>query len=145
MKNEKDLSQENISFSVGFNNNPITFHLRMISVAEENKLRQRFTALSEDEKELKDYELNVDALAEFSINAPTIKKMMPVAEQPAEADENQEPKMEFQDVQLTGITPGLPGQVIRDYFADRTASKERIADFAVRAFLSRLTPDVSFL
>lgn len=96
---------------------PLTFHLRMIGIDAENKLRQQMFGLSEAEKAEKQYQINVDMLAHLT-----------------ESDE--------QVLNVEGHFNSA--EAVRSYFADKTVVKERIAEYAVRGYFVKLQPDVSF-
>lgn len=97
---------------------PVTFHLRMIGIDEENKLRQKMFGLTEEEKAEKAYQNNVNLLAELSAKQPEIE----------------------------GIFPDVtPSENVRAFFSERTVTKERLAEYAVRGYFVRLQPDISFL
>jgi hypothetical protein len=122
------VNNERISVKTKLGNEVAIFHLRMISSVEERELRQRYTDLKEDEKADKDYKINVDALAEFSVEVPQ-----------TEDDKGQFiPLVNFEKY-------GDPASAVREYFEQRGNVKERIANYAVIAFMNRLTPEISFL
>jgi hypothetical protein len=114
------MTPETIKVTITYNS-PITFHLEMVGITEENEIRQKFIALTDEEKSAgKEYELNVQVLADLS---------------------NQLPDCLFPE----GIIPkGLTPDVIKNYFAAKTGFRERIAEYAVRGYLARLVPDISF-
>jgi hypothetical protein len=117
------MQPETIGVTVTYKS-PITFHLRMIGLTEENALRQKMFGLTEEQKAEKSYQNNVDMLADLSVKHPTIIK-----------DGKDEP-YEFQNSE---------SEAVKAFFAERTVLNERIADFAVRGYFVRLQPDVSFL
>jgi hypothetical protein len=117
------MTPETIGVTVTYNS-PITFHLRMIGIAEETELRQNMFGLTEKEKAEKSYQNNVDLLADLSVSHPDVLidgKLQP---------------FEFQDSE---------NNAVRSYFAERTIIKERVAEYAVRGYFVKLQPDVSFL
>lgn len=117
------MTPETIGVTVTYNE-PITFHLRMIGVAEESELRQKMFGLSEKEKAEKSFQNNVDLLADLSVKSPD------------GIDER---------IEASGAVTDFAKEVVRAYFAERTVIKERIAEYAVRGYFVRLQPDVSFL
>lgn len=97
----------------------ITFFLRMIGIAEENALRQKAFGLTEEEKAEKEYRNNVEILAELSEKLP--------------------------DGIFDEKVPKTPANLaIKDFFAEKTVVKERIAYYAVRTYFLRLQPEESF-
>ena len=112
------MTPETIGVTVTYKE-PITFHLRMIGIDEENQLRQKMFGIPDNEKAEKAYQNNVDLLADLSLK---------------EAD-----GVEKHD-SATGFV-----EDIRAYFTEKTVIKERLAEYAVRAYLMKLQPDVSFL
>lgn len=98
----------------------ITFFLRMIGIAQETAHRQKFFGIPENERDEKEYSAAVDLLAEISEKLP---------------------EGMFGDA----VPKGLPDFCIREFFAERTPIKERIAHFAVRSYFTRLLPEESFL
>ena len=108
---------ETIGVTVSYKE-PITFHLRMIGLTEENALRQKMFGLTEEEKAEKSYQNNVDMLADLSVKQPDIEGI-------------------FSDV--------TPSDNVRSFFSERSILKERLAEYAVRGYFVRLQPDVSFL
>ena len=113
------MNSETIGVTVTFRE-PVTFHLRMIGVAEENKLRQKMFGLTEKEQAEKAYQNNVDLLADLSEKLP--------------------------DGMYPDGTPKCPHpEAIREYFKEKTVLKERLAEYAVRGYFIRLQPSVDFL
>ncbi|MCD9186708.1 MAG: hypothetical protein LUM44_09755 [Pyrinomonadaceae bacterium] len=111
--------KETIEVSVTFNEK-ITFFLRMIGIAEENEYRQKLFGIPEADRAEKEYEANVSLLAELSEKLPDGM---------------------FGD----SIPKGQPDFCIREYFAEKTVLKERIAFYAVCGYFNRLMPSESFL
>lgn len=122
---------------------PITFHLRMIGIAEENALRQKMFGLTEEAKAEKAYQNNVDMLADLSEVMPTVRRLVTAMEKRA-GDKEEREYSEIKEVDLIEA-PLSPGKAVREFFAERTVTKERVADYAVRGYFVRLQPDVSFL
>lgn len=94
------------------------FFLRLISIDEENKLRQKAFGLKEEERAEKEYQINVDMLCDLSV-------MMP------------------EGIESIGNATSI-SDAIRDFFHQKTALKERIAFFAVRGFFLRIQPSDFF-
>jgi hypothetical protein len=118
---------EKISFKIGYPRSKefLTFHLRMISVAEDAKFLQRFSDLADtDDRTVKEYEIYVDALAYWSVDMP------------------QRQNGTGKDAPLG---KGDAAAAVKEYFTERTPTKEWLADYAIRALRSQLQPDVSFL
>lgn len=114
------MTSETIGVTVTFAK-PVTFFLRMIGIAEENRLRQKMFGLTEKEQDDKSYQNNVELLAELSEKQP---------------EGFFEPGV---------IAKGLPDEIVREYFKEKTVIKERLAEYAMRAYFLRLQPDISFL
>lgn len=131
----KHMEQEPISFSVGTGSGKIIFHMRVISVAEELKLRQRWTALTDEEKGEKNFEINVDALANYSIRNPVIEKQYTHDHDAAQDRVEQESLMKGSS----------PAEAVRNLFSTRSNHSERYAETAVRMWLLKLQLDASFL
>lgn len=108
---------------------PITFHLRMISIVEENALRQKMFGLTEAEKAEKSYQNNVDMLADLSAEHPD------VLEEDAEGNKRSMP-FELQN---------SPSGAVKAFFVEKSILKERIAEYAVRGYFLQLQPSVDFL
>lgn len=108
----------------------IIFHLRGISVAEENRYTNRYAEIgdldSDERRAEQEYEILTDALANWSESAPTLKqKGADVPKTPEEAT-------------LT------PADAVRAYFAGRTPEKERTAQQIVLQYRRKLQPKVVF-
>lgn len=113
------ITPETIGVTVTYKE-PITFHLRLIGIAEESQLRQKMFGSTNEEKAEKSYQNNVDMLADLSVKLP-------------------------EGMFHEGVTTMMPvNEAVRDYFAKRTVLKERLAEYAVRGYFVRLQPDVSF-
>ena len=63
------MTSETIGVTVKYKE-PVTFHLRMIGINEEEKLRQKMFGLTEREKAEKSYQNNVDIPADISVKIP---------------------------------------------------------------------------
>lgn len=122
------MNSETIGVKVTFGAESVQFHLRLISLAEEAKLREKLSDLTDTEREKVAYQNNVDLLASLSVK-------MPDGEQFAPAPESVE------EVQTEGKSPA---RAIQNYFKNRTVVKERIAEYAVRAFFIKLVPSIDF-
>lgn len=121
------ISSDTVEVSVTYGSR-VTFFLRMIGIAEEQKLREKAFGLTDAERDEKEYQMNVDILADLSEKHPT--GML----------------VEVGDGVLSDVPPaGTPAETIRDFFAEKTAVKERIAFYAVRGYFVRLQPSESFL
>lgn len=110
----------------------VIFHLRGISVAEENRYTARFADISDlDSVELraeKEYEILTDSLAIWSEKFPTIKvdgKELTVGEEGAPSFDT-------------------PEAAVRAYFAEKTNDKERTAQQVVIQYRRKLQPEVVF-
>ncbi|MBX3288460.1 MAG: hypothetical protein KF855_03850 [Acidobacteria bacterium] len=126
------MTDETLKITVTFGK-PYTFFLRMISIAEENKLRQKSFGLSDDERAEKEYDINVQMLKDLSTDGPyglfdPRPENLPANDETAYAD---------------SFT--TPAERITAFFAERTILKERIAFYAVRSYFVRLQPSESFL
>lgn len=111
---------ETVGIAVNFGKENLRFHQTVISVADETKLRQRLFGKTEQEKEEKAFELNVAALAEF-----------------------QGEQMERITFDETGAEV-IERMDVKVYFAEETAVKARIAEYAMRGFLMAISPNVNF-
>ena len=122
-------SDELKPIEVGYGEDKVIFHCRMITVAEEETYDQKFNDIadSDSEKYAKQYDVCRSALGEFS-SAPPEKWVKAKGEKKKEA--------------LPGETPT---SAIDAYFKERTAKNERIIRTAFRLFKAQLDPDVSFL
>jgi hypothetical protein len=112
------ISEETIEVNVTYGKR-YTFHLTEVGIADEQKLRQKTFGIKEAEKAEKEYPANVQLLSDLSVAKPT-------AVDPN--DEESEPE-EFD---------------LKEFFAERTPRKERIAHFAVRGYFIRLAPSDFF-
>ena len=75
-ENQDNQPAADISFEVGYGKDKTRFDLRMISVAEENSVQQKFNDLadSDSDKSGKEYRICLDALVEFSENGAEIRE-----------------------------------------------------------------------
>lgn len=106
----------NFSVRAKFGSENVVFHLRLISIAEEKSVRDKFLTAKDDET----FGINVDVLAQFSTSPPT-----------TEYEKN---------------LPGESAEdAVRDYFADKGTVKQRIAQSVIGAFLMKQVPEIDFL
>lgn len=113
--------QETIDFTVQARK-PITLRLRIVGAAEERQLRQRYFGLTEAEQDEKSYELNTKLLAGLAVSIP---------------DEMRQKEGEAADYDSGAAA-------VLEYFKEQTPTKEHVADAAVRAYFSALSPPVVF-
>lgn len=112
------------SFEVGFGENKVIVHPRMISVAEQDEVQSRFNDIADTdtEKYQKQFEICREALDTFS-------------SQPAERLIKE--KGEFKRVAIEG---GL-----NQHFAERTPENERIVREAYQLVLAQMRPESRFI
>lgn len=107
----------------------IIFHLRSISVAEENRYTNRYAEIndldSDERRAEQEYEILTDALASWSDKAPTIK-------------------LAGKEAPVSDPAPETPAAAVLAYFAERTNEKERIAQQVVLQYRRKLQPKVVF-
>ncbi len=112
----------------GYGEGSPIFHLRSITVAEETRYTSRFTELSDNESDERkaefDYAIYVDALSSWSVKAPTVMK----------------------DGKEIDLIEGAknPADAVRKLFEERTADNERIPQFVVGNYRSKLQPTIVF-
>lgn len=116
---------------IGFGDSKVIFHLRMISVAEEDAVQQKFNDIadSDTEKWQKQFEICRDALGEFSIEMP---------------QRLEKEKAEFKRVPLVEKAE-TPQAAIDQFFKERTIENERVVRDAYWLFKSQLASDSRFL
>lgn len=121
------MDNEKISLGVNFANENLIFHLRMISLNEEQELRQRYAEILPDDvgKEQKYYRVIIDALKEFSVDYPQ--------------------KYERDKKVLLVEGAKSPAAAIEDYFGEMTIAKERLANGLFLSYRERMQPTVIFL
>ena|SRR5437868_5200799 len=125
------ISEDIVEVSVTYKDR-ITFFLRMIGIAEEQRLRQKTFGLTDAEKAEKEYGNNVQALKDLSVKIPA--GMFPKRpEDPSSADLN------VYEESFAGPTDALD-----HFFKDRSVRKERIAYYAVHGYFIRLAPSDFF-
>jgi hypothetical protein len=120
------MDSEKTTLSLTRRDETVTFHLRMISVAEDKEYSQRFAAIADkkgDAKAAAEFAIYVDALAAWSDEVPTRLN----------GDGKAEP-----------IGKGTAAESVKAFFKERTPAKEWLAVTAVSAYRSDLYPDVSF-
>jgi len=120
---------DSIKLKTVFGSETVIFNLKVLTVAEENKIRASTFGLKDDEKEAKEYDNIVSVLSEHSAEAAHIPTL--------ETVEVEGGKTETKEV-LKPIS-------VREYFQNRTAAKERIAHTAFRAWMVALQPSYDFL
>jgi hypothetical protein len=116
---------------IGFGESKVIFHLRMISVAEEDAVQQKFNDISDSDtdKWQKQYDVCRDALGEFSVEMPqTLLKE----------------KAEFKRVPLVEAAE-TPTAAIDVFFKERTIENERTIRDAFWLFKSQLASESRFL
>lgn len=125
------MTPEKISFAVQLNDECPIFHLRTISVNEESEMLGRLVEIEDGdpEKDQKLYDFCVDVLKSFSVEAP---------EQFIDVKGKEERKSLVK-------SPVSIESDIDFYFAEKTHTKERIADMAVAEFKRRMRPRVRSL
>jgi hypothetical protein len=111
----------------------IVFHLRSISVAEENRFTSRYSEINDldsDEKRAEqEYEIQTEAIANWSEKNPTVKRG---GKELQASDEGS----------LAGSDS--PAAAVAAYFAERTNEKERTAQQVLLQYRRRLQPKVVF-
>jgi hypothetical protein len=126
------ISNDTVEVSVTYGTK-ITFFLRMISIGEEQKLRQRAFGLKEEEKAEKEYWTNVEILKELSVKLPF--GLFP--DRPDATDEG--------DERVYSNSYKTAAEAIDRFFEEKTVLTERIAHFAVRGYFVRLQPAETFI
>jgi hypothetical protein len=119
------------SFKVGYGDDLVVFHPRMISLAEQTEAAQRFNDIADgdDQKYQKEFDIQIEAIAEWSNEQPQrlVKE-----------------KAEFKRVPLVEDSESTL-DALKRFFGDRTAENERVIRAAYNAFINQCAPDVSFL
>lgn len=115
----------------GYGDSRVIFHLRMISVAEEDSVQQKFNDISDSDtdKWQKQFEICRDALGEFSTEMPQRLERV---------------KGEFTRVPLVEKAE-TPTAAIDAFFKERTIENERVIRDAYWLFKSQLASDSRFL
>ncbi len=122
------MTPQTISLRVGYNDTKLTFHLRVVSLEDENLYSQRLGKLLDDDDHYdKVYRCIVDTLGEWSTEMPTKQTLVDgrIVEKP--------------------LGKGTFLEVMRTYFAERTPENERITNAAMVVFRNKMSPDVDFL
>lgn len=120
---------EIVNIGVKHGSAEVVFHLRVISVAEENRYAARFLAIpdkdTEERKAELEYSIFVDSLAAWS-------------EEPLTA------RTESGDESL--VYPGIntPADSVKEFFKEKTPYTERIAPAVIGRYRMKLQPDVVF-
>lgn len=118
-----------IHIGAGYDNEVTFFHLRAISMAEENRYSARFLEIkpteTEERKAELSYEIFVDALASWSDAVPTVK----------DKDGIESPK--YPEVTV-------PAEAVQKYFETCTPETERIAPMIISRFRQLLSPEIVF-
>ncbi len=114
---------------IGYGDEKVIFHLRMISIAEEETISRKFADLADStEKYQKEFEICKEALGEFSISMPQRLEKV---------------KGEFVKKPLAEAETAAGA--IDTFFKERTPEKERIVRDAYFMFKRLLSPDGRFL
>jgi hypothetical protein len=120
------MEKETISLKVVGRNEALTFHLGVISVADDTEYMQRFVDLADldpKKKAAAEFDVYVDAIAAWSVEMPTKKN----------GSGKDEP-----------LGKGSPSEAIKAYFSDRSNSKQWLAVTTINAFRNSLYPKVTF-
>ncbi|HEX8637737.1 MAG TPA: hypothetical protein VF692_06730 [Pyrinomonadaceae bacterium] len=115
------MNSENVKVVIAIGKEKLTFRQQIINVGTEEKLRQQFTDLiGDEEKEVKTFDLNVEALVKHQAE-------------------------KIERITLDGEGKEVAEQVdAKDYFAGKTGLKERFAEYAVRAWFASMSPSIDF-
>ena len=119
---------ETVKIAVTFGKTHLVFCLQLLSIADENKLRQQYFGLDED----KTYQVSVDALAKYA------------AEMPEGLFPNKPEVVSEDDAAVYIEDYSSPEKAVKDYFRDKSAAKERLAEYTIRAYLQSLQPETNF-
>lgn len=123
------MDHEKLSLAVNFRNKTVVFFLNMISIEEENKYLERLTGIKDGpDKKQKEYEALVDGVVAWSYQMPTVKEFV-------------DGKLEERPLRDHGNF----AEAIREEFAERTVSNERLMNQLVIRYREAMTPQVSFL
>ncbi len=104
-----------------FGKEAVIFTLAILSVAQENKLRSSAFGKTDEEMEEKSFDAAVSALTEFAVEEAEVITF----------------DSEGKEVKETVS--------VKDYFAEKSPVKERIAHYAFRSWLVALQPSIDFL
>lgn len=116
---------------IGFGDSKVIFYLRMISVAEEDSISQRFNDIADadTDKWQKQFEICRDALGEFSTEMP---------------QQLEKERAEFKHVPLVEKAE-TPSAAINAFFKQRTIENERVIRDAYALFKQQLSSESRFL
>jgi len=118
-----------INIGVQYDGREVVFHLREISVAEENRYSARFLSIpdreSDERKAEMEYDIFVDAISSWSQDPVTVRDANGT-ETPLYAD------------------AATPAESVRMFFEERTPINERIAPTLIGKYRMKLQPDVVF-
>lgn len=116
----------------GYNGEVAIFHLRSISVAEDNRYAARFLEIplkeSEERKAELEYNIYVDAIASWSEKAPTT----PTTDDKGNA------------VEAPIYGDLIPADAVRKFFEERNPETERIAPAIIGNYRKKLQPEIVF-
>jgi hypothetical protein len=118
-----------LNIGAGYDGEITYFHLRSISVAEDNRYAARFLEIpdtaDEERKAELSYGIFVDALVSWSESGPTKKEV---------------------DGKEVALYPDAetPADAVRKFFEERTPNNERLAPAVVGRYRTMLQPEVVF-
>jgi len=122
-------SNELKPIEIGYGEEKVIFHLRMISIAEEETTTRKFTDIADStEKYQKEFDICKEALGEFSVSMP----------QRLEREKGELVRRPLNNAET-------PGGAILQHFSERTAQNERIVRDAFFMFKQMLAPAARFL
>lgn len=130
---------------VGYDDAVTIFHLRTITVAEDNRYANRFleipkNATDEARSEL-EYGIFVDALASWSTSGPT-RRVIEKHPDAGPGGEMTETEVEMEKELFPNIE--TPAEAVKQFFNQRDEQTERIAPALMAAYRNRLKPSVIF-
>lgn len=116
---------------VGYGDSKVIFFMRMVSIAEQDEVEQKFNDISDTdtEKWQKEFQICRDCLGAFSSEMP---------------QRLEKEKGEFVRVPLVE-NAATPTDAIDKFFKERTIENERVVRDAYRLFKAQLSPDSRFL
>ncbi len=119
------------SFKVGFGEDQVVFHPRMTTIAEFDDIQQKLNDIkdSDEEKYQKQFDICIEALADWSSEAP--QKLV-------------KEKGEFKRVDLVENAES-PLDAMKRFFAERSAENERVIREAYQLYLIQMRPTSDFL
>jgi hypothetical protein len=127
------MKQETISLRVVGRKDTVTFHLREISVSEDEEYGERHAKIADKkgaEKAKAAFKIYIDAIASWSDAMPTI--------------ENGEVDEKGNAISLP-IGEGSISDAVRQYFSDDSPAKERMLRAVIGNYRTSLYPDVTFV